>query len=55
MRKTLRFLLLPGLLLLIAAIPANSSVVVVAGSDYLTTLPGTTFGGAPFNGVPVAR
>jgi hypothetical protein len=51
MRKTGPSLTLLGLLLLVAATPASAGSVVVAGSDYLTTLPGTTFGGAPFQGV----
>jgi len=53
MRKISQSAALLGLLLLVSAITASASVVVLAGSDYLATLPGTTFAGVPFNGVPV--
>lgn len=52
--RTSKLVALLGLLVLTFAISATAAnISVVAGSDYLATLPGTTFGGVPFDGVPV--
>jgi hypothetical protein len=53
MKKVSLGTVLPGLLLLVSVVPISAGVVVVAGSDYLSTVAGTTFAGVPFNGVPV--
>jgi hypothetical protein len=52
--KHLRYMLLLGLLLLVVSQTGLATRFdVLAGSDYFTTQPGTTFSGVPFNGVPV--
>jgi hypothetical protein len=45
--------LLPTLVVAASLIGTAQAGVVLLGSDYLETLPGTTFGGAPFAGVPI--
>lgn len=42
-----------GLLLAGSQLSFGANIFVIGGSDYLATLPGTTFGGAAFQGVPV--
>jgi hypothetical protein len=52
--RHLRYALLLGLLLLaVSQTSLATRFDVLAGSDYFTTQPGTTFSGVPFNGVPV--
>src|ERR1700687_6457353 len=50
--RCFRGAVLIGLLLAGSQLGFGASIFVIGGSDYLVTLPGTTFGGVPFLGVP---